>query len=411
MLFIGDDWAEDHHDIAVVDEAGRLLAHRRLDEGVAGLETLHAVIGGYLPDGAAPADVLVGIETDRGPWVQGLLASGYTVYAINPAQSARYRQRTGAAGAKSDKGDALVLARIVAVDRGLHRAIAADSGVAEEVKVLARAHQSLIWARQRQANVLRSNLREYYPAALAAFGEDLHGRDAMAVLGAAPGPRAGARLTSTKVQSLLQHAGRQRYVAARSGEIVEALHSRQLPARPGIEDAYTATTAALVAVIHELNTQIGVLQRQVEESFGRHPDAEVYLSQPGLGPVLGARVLGEFGDATDRYADARSRRNYAGTSPVTRASGTRRSVLARHARNRRLADALDLQAFAALSASPGARGYYDARRSRGATHHQALRALANRLVGILHGCLRRHTTYNEDTAWHTTNQTLELQAA
>ncbi|CAH0216883.1 hypothetical protein SRABI83_02282 [Arthrobacter sp. Bi83] len=233
MLFIGDDWAEDHHDIAVVDEAGRLLAHRRLDEGVAGLETLHAVIGGYLPDGAAPADVLVGIETDRGPWVQGLLASGYTVYAINPAQSARYRQRTGAAGAKSDKGDALVLARIVAVDRGLHRAIAADSGVAEEVKVLARAHQSLIWARQRQANVLRSNLREYYPAALAAFGEDLHGRDAMAVLGAAPGPQAGARLTSTKVQSLLQHAGRQRYVAARSGEIVEALHSRQLPARPG----------------------------------------------------------------------------------------------------------------------------------------------------------------------------------
>ncbi|HSO91580.1 MAG TPA: IS110 family transposase [Arthrobacter sp.] len=411
MLFIGDDWAEDHHDIAVLDEAGRLLARRRLNEGVAGLEALHALLGGYLPESAAPAEVLVGIETDRGPWVQGLLASGYTVYAINPAQSARYRQRTGAAGAKSDKGDALVLARIVAVDRALHRAITADSAVAEEVKVLARAHQSLIWARQRQANVLRSNLREYYPAALAAFGHDLHGRDAMAVLGAAPGPNAGARLTQARVQALLRHAGRQRYLAARAGEIVEALHSPQLPARPGIEAAYTATTAALVAVIRELNTQIGVLQGQVEESFGRHPDAEVYLSQPGMGPVLGARVLGEFGDAEDRYADARSRRNYAGTSPVTRASGTKRSVLARHARNRRLADALDLQAFAALSVSAGARAYYDARRSRGATHHQALRALANRLVGILHGCLRHHTTYNEDTAWHTTTQNVELRAA
>ena len=283
MLFIGDDWAEDHHDIAVLDEAGRVLAQRRLTEGVAGLEALHDLLGGYLPEDAAPAEVLVGIETDRGPWVQGLLASGYTVYAINPAQSARYRQRTGAAGAKSDKGDALVLARIVAVDRELHRAVTADSGVAEKVKVLARAHQSLIWARRRQANVLRSNLREYYPAALAAFGHDLHGRDAMAVLGAAPGPNAGARLTPARVQALLRHAGRQRYVAARSGEIVEALHSPQLPARPGIEAAYTATTAALVAVIRELNTQIGVLQGQVEESFGRHPDAEVYLSQPGRG--------------------------------------------------------------------------------------------------------------------------------
>lgn len=411
MLFIGDDWAEDHHDIAVMDEAGRVLAQRRLTEGVAGLEALHDLLGGYLPGDAAPAEVLVGIETDRGPWVQGLLASGYTVYAINPAQSVRYRQRTGAAGAKSDKGDALVLARIVAVDRELHRAVTADSGVAEEVKVLARAHQSLIWARRRQANVLRSNLREYYPAALAAFGQDLHGRDAMAVLGAAPGPNAGARLTPARVQALLRHAGRQRYVAARSGEIVEALHSPQLSARPGIEAAYTATTTALVAVIRELNTQIGVLQGQVEESFGRHPDAEVYLSQPGIGPVLGARVLGEFGDAADRYADTRSRRNYAGTSPVTRASGTKRSVLARHARNRRLADALDLQAFTALSTSPGARAYYDARRSRGATHHQALRALANRLVGILHGCLRHHTTYNEDTAWHTATQNVELHAA
>lgn len=411
MLFIGDDWAEDHHDIAVMDEAGRVLAQRRLTEGVAGLEALHDLLGGYLAEDAAPAEVLVGIETDRGPWVQGLLASGYTVYAINPAQSVRYRQRTGAAGAKSDKGDALVLARIVAVDRELHRAITADSGLAEEVKVLARAHQSLIWARRRQANVLRSNLREYYPAALAAFGHDLHGRDAMAVLGAAPGPNAGARITLAGVQALLRHAGRQRYVAARSGEIIEALHSPQLPARPGIEAAYTATTAALVAVIRELNTQIGVLQGQVEESFGRHPDAEIYLSQPGMGPVLGARVLGEFGDAADRFADARSRRNYAGTSPVTRASGTKRSVLARHARNRRLADALDLQAFTALSTSPGSRAYYDARRSRGATHHQALRALANRLVGILHGCLRHHTTYNEDTAWHTATQNVELRAA
>ena len=110
-------------------------------------------------------------------------------------------------------------------------------------------------------------------------------------------------------------------------------------------------------------------------------------------------MLAEFGDDPQRYADAKARKNYSGMSPITRASGTRRVVLARHARNRRLADALYQQAFAALKASPGARGYYDQQRGRGATHHQALRALANRLVGILHGCLKTRTPYDEATAW------------
>jgi hypothetical protein len=115
--------------------------------------------------------------------------------------------------------------------------------------------------------------------------------------------------------------------------------------------------------------------------------------------VLGARVLAEFGDAPHRYAGARARKNYSGMSPITRASGKKSVVLARYARNRRLADALYGQAFAALNASPGAREYYAARRARGATHHQALRALGNSLVGILHGCLRHHTRYDENTAW------------
>jgi Transposase IS116/IS110/IS902 family len=137
--------------------------------------------------------------------------------------------------------------------------------------------------------------------------------------------------------------------------------------------------------------------------FGQHPDTDIITSQPGLGMILGARVLAEFGDDHRRYADAKARRNYAGTSPITKASGTRRAVLARYARNRRLADALHQQAFAALTASPGARAYYDTHRARGATHHQALRALSNRLVGILHGCLRHRHHYQENTAWPQAN--------
>ncbi len=186
--------------------------------------------------------------------------------------------------------------------------------------------------------------------------------------------------------------------------IQAALRAPQLEAHPGVVGAYTAAVRSLVAVIAELVTQTEVLRAEVEAGFGRHPDAEMYLSQPGLGTVLGARVLAEFGDDPHRYADAKGRKNYSGMAPITRASGTRRLVLARYARNRRLADALYHQAFTALGVSPGARNYYDRQRARGATHHQALRALANRLVGILHGCLRHHRPYNEATAWHTANE-------
>ncbi len=146
-------------------------------------------------------------------------------------------------------------------------------------------------------------------------------------------------------------------------------------------------------------TQARALEGQLEASFGRHPAAEILLSQPGLGTVLGARVLAEFGDDPHRYASPKARKNYAGTAPITKASGTRRLVLARVATNKRLRDALHLQAFTAISVSPGARAYYDARRAAGATHHQALRAVSNRLVGILHGCLRHGTKYDEVTAW------------
>jgi len=399
LLFVGDDWAEAHHDIEIVDGQGRRLARRRLPEGVEGIATLHALVADHLSEDARPEQVLVGIETDRGPWVQALLAAGYVVYAVNPLQAARYRERHSTSGAKSDPGDAHVLAELVRNDRDHHRPIAGDSELAEQVKVLTRSHQSLIWARQRQLNLLRSSLREFYPSALAAFGTDLAGRDALAVLAAAPGPEAGRALGVEQVVTLLRAAGRQRNLDVRARTICAALGSEQLPARPGVVAAYRATVGALVAVISELTRQIGTLQGEVEACFGRHPDAEIYLSQPGFGVVLGARVLAEFGDDPDRYADARARKNYSGMSPITRASGLKRVVLARYARNNRLGDALYLQAFSALSTSPGARAYYDARRARGATHHQALRALGNRLVGVLHGCLRHHQPYDEQTAW------------
>jgi transposase len=399
LLFLGDDWAEAHHDVELQDDHGRVLARRRLPEGVAGLAQLHALIADHLGDDDEPESVQVGIETDRGPWVQALIATGYGVFAINPLKVARYRERHGTSGAKSDPGDAHVLAEIVRTDRAHHRPVSGDSEQVEVVKTIARTHQTMIWTRQRQANQLRSMLREFYPAALVAFGDDLVGRDALAVLTVAPTPAEGRALTRPRVATLLRKSGRQRNIEKRAEEIVESLRGEHLSLSPGLTAAYGASVRSLIAVIRTMVEQVAILEAEVSRCFGQHPDAEIIASQPGLGVVLGARVLAEFGDDKDRFVDAKSRRNYAGTSPITKASGTRRVVLARYARNKRLADALHLQAFAALSASPGARAFYDHHRGRGATHHQALRTLSNRLVGILDGCLRHRTTYDETTAW------------
>jgi hypothetical protein len=412
VLFVGDDWAEAHHDVEIQDETGRRLVRRRLAEGVAGIGQLHALLAEHLPVDAEPDQVVVGIETDRGPWVQALVTAGYQVFAINPLSAARYRERHVTSGAKSDPGDAKVLADLVRTDRAHHRPIAGDSELAETVKVLARAHQGLIWTRQRQVNALRSTLREFYPAALVAF-DDLASREALAVLAKAPTPAQGRALRVTQIEAVLRAAGRQRSVRPTAEAISAALRTEQLRALPMVARAFGATVSAHVAVTAELVRQSAALEAELTASFEQHPSAEILRSLPGLGVVLGARVLAEFGDDPHRYADAKARKNYAGTAPITRASGRSRVVLARYARNRRLADALYQWAFSALTRSPGARALYDTQRAKGATHHAALRALANRLVGILHGCLRHHTTYDEVTAWPRLNvsNTQDQQAA
>jgi transposase len=395
MIFVGDDWAEDHHDVHVMDEAGKRLAWRRLPEGLEGIRRFHELVAVYVDE---PAEVVVGIETDRGLWVDALTAAGYQVYAVNPRSVSRYRDRHQVSGAKSDTGDAKVLADLVRTDRHNHRPVAGDSPDAEAIKVLARGHQNLIWARNRQTNALRSALREYYPAALEAF-DDLADRDALAVLGRAPSPTAGCRLSMASIRAALKRAGRRRNLDARATEIQAALRTEQLAAPDPVAAAFAATTAAAVGIIGELNRQVADLENTLADHFEQHPDAAIYLSLPGLGDVLGARMLGEFGDDPDRYTDAKSRKNYAGTSPLTIASGKKRAVLARHVRNRRLYDAIDQWAFCSLTVSPGCRAFYDHRRTAGDLHHQALRALGNRLVGILHGCLRHQTHYDEHTAW------------
>ena len=404
MLFVGDDWAEDHHDVEVQDETGRRLGRARLLEGVVGVARLHELIGGHLAEDVEPDQVAIGIETDRGPWVQALVAAGYVVYAINPRQVARYRERLGTSGAKSDAGDAHALADMVRTDRHQLRPVAGDSEQAQAVKVVARAHQTLIWDRHRHMLRLRAALREYFPAALEAYA-DLTAPDALELLGKASDPDRAARLSRAQITGALKRA-RRRMVADKATAIQAALRTEHLAQPPAVAAAYAATVRSLVSVITAFNIEVTALEEQVTVCFGRARDAEIYLSQPGMGQILAGRALGEFGDDPDRYTTAKNRKNYAGTSPITRASGKKTTVLARYVHNNRLVNALHQQAFCALKASPGARAYYDQLRARGMSHHAALRQLSNRLVGILHGCLKTRTRYDEHTAWahHTQDQ-------
>ena len=394
-VFIGHDWAEDHHDIHLEDINGRRLHRGRLDDGLAGVAEFHAIIATHTND---PADVLIASETDRGLFITALVAAGYAVIAINPMSTARYRERLSTSGAKSDQGDARTLAAVARLDGHNHRRLEPDSALADAIKITARAHQTLIWSRQRQLNQLRSTLREFYPAALETFPELAH-RDCLATLAVAPHPAAAHALTADELALALADSGRKRSITTRASVILETLTGDQLRAPGAVETAMGSHTTAMVAIATELTRQIDRLEHELDELLDEHPHAKIIRSIPGLGTKLAARVLGEFGDAPTRFADARCRKNYAGTSPITKASGRSHVVLARRTRNLRLADACYQWAFTSLTHSPGARAFYDQRRARGDSHNRALRALSNRLVGILHGCLAHGTLYDEHTAW------------
>ncbi|WP_328992274.1 IS110 family transposase [Kribbella sp. NBC_01245] len=409
MLFVGDDWAEDHHDLEVQDDQGRVLGIRRVPEGVQGMVKFHELIAQHLPDDGGPGQVMVGIETERGPWVAALIAAGYVVFGVNPKLAARHREVVSLSGAKDDKTDAHSLADMVRTRRHQLVATEADSQLAAGVKVLTRAHQSLIQERTRHMLRMRSALLDYFPAALEAYQQGtltLTSPDVLALLAKAATPAAAAKLTTGQITAALKTARRRGDLPSRAAAIQAALRTEQLGQSEIVADAYAATVRSTVAILQALNTEITGLQAGVEAYFGRHPDVEIYRSLPGLGPILGARVLAEFGDAPGRYADAKSRKNYAGTAPLTRQSGRLKTVHARFVHNNRLVNALDQQAGAAILRDPHTRAYYDELRTRGHGHHAALRQLANRLVGLLHGCLKTGTHYDTHTAWaHRTKTT------
>jgi transposase len=410
-VFCGIDWAEDHHDVALVDTDGKLLVKRRIGDDAAGFAALLQVLAdaGDTANDAIP----VAIETSRGLLVACLRATGRTMFAINPMAVSRYRDRHTVARKKSDAGDALVLANILRTDMPAHRPLPADSELAQAIAVLARAQQDAVWDRTCAHNKLRSLLREYYPGIIAAFADKRHGLlrpEARAVLAAAPTPRAAAKLTKTQLRALLRRAGRQRGIEAEADRLQEILRADYLHQLPLVENALGRQALALLRQLDAAARNADELATAAIEQFDTHPDAQIITSQPGLGSLTGARVLAEIGDDRSRFSDARALKAYAGSAPVTRASGKSLAVMHRRIKNQRLAATGYLWAFAALTASPGARAHYDRRRTAGDRHVAAQRNLFNRLIGCLHHCLETRQHYNDNIAFPTA-ATASQQAA
>jgi transposase len=402
----GIDWAEGHHDVALANSDGERVAKQRIDIGLSGFTDLMTLIAEHTDD---PTRVPVAIETDKVLLVAALRAAGFDVYAINPRAVARYRERFAQAGGKSDPGDAMVLADILRTDRHLHRRLPAISELGLAVKVLARQHQEAIWARQAAVNRLRSLLVEYYPNALAAFPVLTH-KAALEILRAAPTPAAGLKLTRGRIVTLLRRSGRgnQPGIAERLSEQLRAPAVRQLER---VEAASGHALPAHDADITAMQTGIADLEAAMTVEFDQHAAAELLRSAPGLGPILAARVLAEVGDDPTRFATAQGLRAFAGTAPITKASGKSKVVRTRHVRNRRLADACHWWAFAAITKSAGARTHYDRRRALGDSHNAALRNLANKLLGRLWWCLANDQPWDEEAAWPPRTSVAELAAA
>jgi transposase len=399
-VFCGIDWAEGHHDIALAGGDGKLLARQRISDDAAGLA---ALLGLLAEHGDSPDDpVPVAIETPRGLLVACLRATGRKVYPLNPMSVARYRDRHSGAGRKSDHGDAFVMANVLRTDMHAHRPLPEDSELAQAVAVLARAQQDAVWDRTHAHNKLRSHLREYFPGFLAAFAGARDGimrPEARVILAAAPTPADAAKLTLAQLRALLKKAGRKRGIDAEAQRLRDAFRQEQMRQLPLVEQAMGRQSTALLRQLDAACASADELEQAATESFNQHPDAGIITSFPGIGALTGARVLAEIGDDRSRFQDARGLKAYAGSAPITRASGKSRSVTHRRVKNNRLAAAGYTWAFAALTASPGARAHYDRRRDRGDRHGAAQRNLFNRMLGCLHHCLATGQHYDEATAF------------
>ena len=398
QYFVGIDWGTQTHRVAVLDSGGRPIEQYNADHSGEGLITLV----NKLKQGTAcePALVAIGIEVAWGALVETLVEGGFTVFSINPKQVDRFRDRFTVAGAKDDARDALVLASSLYTDRQSYKRVEIDSPELIRLRELSRFQDELKIELRRVTNRLWQQLHRYYPQMLA-ISPAADDRLMWDLLEAAPTPAEGRKISSLRVQRILK-ANRIRKLSV--DDVHAALRTAPLVLAPGAAEAASEHVQFLLPQVKLLEEQLrevsnrikNLLTAMIEANAGTNQppcDAGLVLSIPGIGPAVAAALLTEAARPI-RERDYDSLRCYAGTAPVTRQSGKRKTVGMRQACSPRLRNAVFYWATSSLCCDSRSRRHYDALRAAGHQHPRALRGLADRLLGVLIALLKTKKTFD-----------------
>lgn len=392
--YCGFDWATDGHEAAVVDKAGNVALRLSFPDTVQGWTLLREKLSAF------PA-VGVAIETSCGPAVERLLEMGLPIYPMNPKAAQRYRDRKSVSGAKSDPLDAFSFADALRTDGHAWRKLEPLDLLTHELRLLCRDEIALIEQRTALVNQARAALHEYYPVALQAF-DDWTLAAAWRFVIAFPTPQELTRAGKRKWEKFLHtHKLYRPQTADRRLELFATATAFASP-NPAVTAAKSLLAVALCEQLLTLERQLDKYRQRIQKLFNDHPDHDLFGSLPGAGPKLAPRLLAEIGPDRTTFATPEGLQCYAGTAPVTKASGRQRSVCLRRACNKTLRATVHLWADLSRSSCVWAQTYYQKKKQEGKGHAQALRCLGQRWLKIFWKMWQEGKPYDE--ARHTKNQ-------
>ena len=389
MWFAGIDWADSHHDVLILDEAGQQAGSLRVAHTKAGIDELKRFLLGLA---GTPEQLACIVETSQGLLIVALLEAGFTVYPVNPKTVDR---RRNAAGVKTDAIDAYLLAKTGRSDLADLRKLQPDSPIVGELKLLTRDQDGLIASQTRLVNQLTACLKTYYPVALSLFCK-LHQPLTLVFLQTYPTPEAAMAASAEEIALLLRNEHHP-HPGEKAQQLVDLLHQPQLVADAVTTRAKSRLMLALVSQLVPLVEQIAHYDKEIARLFLSHEDNEVFSSLPGAGKRLAPRLLAEIGENRKRFVDAASLQALAGTAPVAFQSGNYAKVRKRYACLKPLRNALYQFAWQSTRQEPWALAYYQHKRAQGKSHTVALRALANTWVRIIYAMWLTHSCYDPAT--------------
>ena len=390
--FGGLDWGGAGHAVCVVDEAGAVVLRVEITHDAVGL----AELGRSLARLAPAPDIPIAIERPTGLIVDVLVEAGHPVVPIHPNVVKACRPRYRAAGAKSDPGDAFLLADVLRTDGHRFRPIVPCSDEIKALRALVRGRDDLVAERVALANRLRSLLESFWPGAACVFA-DIASPIALAFVQRYPTPEAAARLGEKRMQAFL--AGNSYCGRRTPAELLARLRAAPVGLAAETEaEAKGEMVRALAAVLERLVGEIAKLTSRIEQAVADLPDGQIVMSFPRAGRICAAAILAELGDVRARFPTADQLAAEAGASPVTHASGKSRGVVFRWACNHRLRRAMTCFADNSRHASPWAANVYKQARSRGCDHPHAIRILARAWIRVLWRAWTDRTAY--DPALH-----------